>query len=252
MKPTFLDHLTEVSVNDLMQLSKKTADSPIPRDLLAWLYNEGYRLVDTEKFPMDNARGYNVNVGEGAFASVFIKNDNDKFILKVARKPDPCWVDFVKYARASRSPHVPRVPSLKQWQHKGDEQPEDWKREGQEGPYFLAMVERLHPLKTNYDKIKKEDVNILAYLYQRAWSMQKDLEGLIPQLAGKQMLKPDIARMADEFELSDHPFMKVMNDLNNVLSVDDCDIDLHGWNVMIRLPEQQLVITDPTSSKNYL
>ena len=248
MKPTFLDYLAEVTVGDLVQLNKPEAH--IPQELLAWLFNQGYKLVDTEKFPADNLKGFNQNVGEGAFASVFIKNDNDKFVLKVARKPDPCWVDYINYARESSSPHVPRVPSLKTWKFKGTG---DWSSKaigGHEGEYFLAMIERLHPLPTNYDKVKKKDLGILSYLYFEHGT--EEIEVAINKLAGKQLLRPEILKMSDDFRMSGHPFIKVMDDLRELLSPDDCDIDLHGWNVMIRLPEQELVITDPTSSKHYL
>jgi hypothetical protein len=248
MKPTFLDYLAEVTIGDLVHLGKQ--ESHIPQELLSWLYNEGYKLVDIEKFPADNLKGHNINVGEGAFASVFIKNDNDKFVLKVARKPDPCWVDYINYARKSRSPHVPRVPSLKTWKFKGTGDRSRTAIGGHEGEYFLAMIERLHPLQTNYDKVKKEDLGILCYLYTQ--NLSRELEEAINKLAEKQILRPDIHRMADKFRMSGHPFIKVMDHLLEMLSLDDCDIDLHGWNTMIRLPERELVITDPTSSKHYL
>lgn len=248
MKPTFLDYLAEVSVGDLVQLNR--VESHVPQELLSWLFNQGYKLVDIEKFPMDNLKGYDMNVGEGAFASVFIKNDNDKFVLKVARKPDPCWVDYINYARKSHSPHVPRVPSLKTWKFKGTGDISRKAIGGFEGEYFLAMIERLHPLKTNYDKVKKEDLEILCYLYFQSGS--SELKEAINKLAGKQMLDPDIGRVADKFRMSKHPFMKLMDDIHEILSPDDCGIDLHAWNTMIRLPERELVITDPASTTRYM
>ena len=248
MKPTFLDYLAEVSVGDLVQLNR--VESHVPQELLSWLFNQGYKLVDIEKFPVDNIKGFDMNVGEGHFASVFIKNDSDKFVLKVARIPDPCWVEYITYARKSRSPHVPRVPSLKTWKFKGTGHTSHGKVGGFEGEYFLAMIERLHPLKTNYDKVKKKDVGILCYLYSRSGDI--DLAIAINKLANRQMTQPDIMREASKFTESDHPFMKVMNDLIDVISPVDCGVDMHGWNTMIRLPERELVITDPTYSKKYL
>lgn len=242
MKLSFLDHLTEVSIGDIVKLNKP--EMHVPQELVSWLFKEGYRLVDTEKFPGNN------NVGEGAFASVFIKNDNDKFVLKVARKPDPCWVDYINYARKSRSPHVPRVPSFKTWKFKGSGDDRRKAVGGVEGEYFLAMIERLHPLKANYDKIKKEDIGILSYLYFHAGT--KDLEKVINKLSGRQLLRPDILKMSDEFRDSNHPFIKAMDDLYKLAPEETCGIDLHEWNIMVRLPERELVITDPAYSKEYI
>lgn len=245
MKPTFLDHLSEVSVGDLIKLRKgdipnaEIVDELLPKEINSWLFNQGYYLVDRHNFHEDSYE-YK-ELGEGSKASVFVKDDNDKFVLKIARKPDPCWLKFIKEARGSRNPHFPRVVSLKEW--KIDREVEIYSHK-KGGTYFFAMIERLWPLRLPeiYESFEEKHVPMLAAIASEGW-MDAWLHEKITIAAGRQMLRDDIRDQGRKFLKSNHPFAKAFQTAEKT----GCHIDLHTWNVMMREPEGTMVITDPVS-----
>ena len=232
MKATFLDYLAEVTVSDYIGLGKQTRSHVLPDDLMLWLRSKGYDLVD--KFKAEHDSLDQREFATGAYATVYIKNDNDPYVLKVARKPDQCWLDFIKMARSSRNPHFPRVTSLREWPTKKD--PED--------SYFLAMIERLHPLPLITD-FKEEHVPILMGLFNfiAGGAFRGKVIRTIQHYLGEEWTQNRIRVEGYKFMGSKHPFAKAYQKAEAL----GCDIDMHEYNVMMRLPEQTIVITDPIS-----
>jgi hypothetical protein len=248
MKPTFLDYLAEVTASDYVNLGqhirsygedpathdgeREQGDSNLSQDLIHWLTANGYHLVDKHK-----AKDQSVTHRElatGARASVYIKNDNDPYVLKVARDPDPCWLNFIKMCRRINNPHVPKVSSLREWPGTDPDYPDD--------RYFLAMIERLHPLPLLTTKdFKEEHIPILLGIHKHITRHWKGTIHSILDDYGLDLSADEIREKGDEFLESNHPFAQVYQ----MAAEMDCWLDLHEYNVMMRLPDHTLVITDP-------
>ncbi len=231
MKNTFLDYLAEVTVGDYVDLGKQTRAHTQPADLMQWLRDNGYHLVDKHK-AKDESQTQR-ELATGAYANVYIKNDNDPFVLKVARKPDPAWLKFIKMARASNNPHLPRVSSLREWPTS----------DSRTDKYFLAMVERLHPLPL-LEKFTMKDMPILMAVYRFTTEAFRAVIAHYTEIHfGEKYSSTRIRAEGEEFLASNHPFAQAYRAVDEL----GYNIDIHEYNVMMRLPERTIVITDPVT-----
>lgn len=237
MKATFLDYLAEVTVGDYVSLGKQTRVHTDPDDLMTWLNDNGYHLVDKHKAKAESQTER--ELATGARANVYIKNDNDPYVLKVARLSDPAWVDFIKMARTARNPHLPKISSLREWStgavhdagryHLSDEK------------YFLAMMERLHPLPL-IKSFDAEHMPILMGIYRFTTSaFQRTVSNLTVTHFDERYTPTRIQAEGEEFLAGNHPFAQAFRKVGEL----GHSVDLHEYNVMMRLPERTLVITDP-------
>lgn len=213
--------LQEADINDERTLlnTKWTR----PKEVEAWLKANGFKKI-----------------GGGAFAGAWLKGGS-KRVIKVARKPDPCFLNFAKWAvTKTNNPHLPDIPWIAEFPitegpHKGEH-------------FFIVPVEKLQPFTPALMKNMSDPV-ILASLFinKELWAEERKLvfrrlkqELNLPETQKEATLK--IKRFLNQNK--NHRWVKTLAQIKSIAG-GNCIDDLHTSNMMWRGSNKKLVVTDP-------
>jgi hypothetical protein len=219
--PTLKEFLNEADINDERTLlnTKWTR----PKEVEAWLKENGFKKI-----------------GGGMFAGAWLKG-GAKRIIKVSRKPDPCFLNFAKWAvTKTNNPHLPDIPwiaefTIQEGPNKG-------------GKFLIVPVEKLVPFKKAQMKEIKDPVILGSLLINKQlWAeerkdvfriLRKELD--LPETQKEAV--PKIKRFLNKNK--NHRWMKTLSQIQGAAGA-DCIDDLHTSNMMWRPSNKKLVITDP-------
>lgn len=217
----FEEFLNEADINDERTLlNTKWAR---PKDVEKWLKENGFKKI-----------------GGGAFAGAWLKG-GAKRIIKVARKPDPCFLNFAKWAvTKTNNPHLPDIPwiaefTISEGPNKG-------------GKFFIVPVERLKPFTPALMK-SIDDPVILGSLFVNKELWAEERKTVFRRLRAEMNLPetqadsvPKIKRFLSRNK--NHRWLKTLAQIKGAAGA-DCIDDLHTSNMMWRPSNKKLVITDP-------
>jgi len=216
-----LANLQEADINDERVLLNTKWKRP--KDVEAWLRENGFKKI-----------------GGGAFAGAWLKGGS-KRIIKVARKPDPCFLNFAKWAvTKTNNPHLPDIPWIAEFPITAG--PNKGKK------FFILPVEKLKPFKREQMKEIKDIVILGSLLVNKElWAEErKDVFRILrreldlPETQKEAV--PKIKRFLSKNR--NHRWLKTLAQIKSVAGV-DCIDDLHTSNMMWRASDKKLVITDP-------
>ena len=219
------------------ELFEQFLDEATVQDEKVLLNTKWTRPKETETWL--KANGFK-KIGGGAFAGAWLKG-GAKRIIKVARKPDPCFLNFAKWSvKQTNNPHLPDIPwiaefTIQEGPNKG-------------GKFFIVPVEKLQPFKKAQMKEVKDPV-ILGFLFvnRELWAeerkdvfriLRKELD--LPETQAE--ATPKIKRFLGKNK--NHRWLKTLAQIKGAAGV-DCIDDLHTSNMMWRPSNKKLVITDP-------
>ena len=194
-----------------------------PKDVEVWLKENGFKKI-----------------GGGAFAGAWLKGGS-KRIIKVSRKPDPCFLNFAKWAvTKTNNPHLPDLPwiaefSITSGPNKG-------------GKFFILPVEKLQPFKREQMKQIKDPVILGSLLVNKQlWAEErKDVFRILRRELDLPETQKEAVPKINRFlnKNKNHRWLKTLAQIKAVAGA-DCIDDLHTSNMMWRPSDKRLVITDP-------
>ena len=152
--------------------------------------------------------------GAGAYSSVY-KNPNKSFVLKINKRPDKGYEEYVNVIKRYRNKHFPRISDMKVMKIGKDN-------------YYVYLIEKLKALPRS-DLIAFDIKDAIDALYGCDY---KDMGESLLEYFDKMPLfrrNPDLIRAV----------YIVANNIGY-----NFDIDIHGGNIMKRA-DGTIVITDP-------
>ena len=205
--------LTEATIFDENELKSTKWESP--EELRKWLKSAGFKKL-----------------GSGVFSDAWAK-PNHKRVVKISLKTDPCWVKYAKWVlKQTANKYLPKIPWIKLYKDK----------DGTE--FFVTIIEKLESYSTaNIKKI--DDPVVVSALFVNG-EFKKPEHAVLSNLLMKKFDIKDLraARKVVKQNAS-HKFVKTLNRISTMVSVGQCDHDLHSGNLMYRPSTNSIVIIDP-------
>tara|TARA_R110000823_G_scaffold230090_4_gene357005 strand:+ start:253 stop:915 length:663 start_codon:yes stop_codon:yes gene_type:complete len=189
-------------------------------------------------------QGYDY-VDEGVYSIVFAK-PRGKFVVKVSKKEDVCYLEFARWASAQKNnPWLPKIKFMKDFQVTT--------RDGEKVTFLITAIEKLHTLKggvISNIRWTHHQLPLLLFLSQEM-SFGNQLQNAYTDLF-KKTYGRDI-NLTDEYEMSgkfkkNSMLPRTIDTIDELLST-DCRKDMHLGNIMLRPGTKQIVIIDPLAAR---
>lgn len=167
------------------------------------------------------AKGYEV-IGQGASAMVLAQSSGSD-VIKIGPAGD-CWLNITKVCK--QSPHLPDIKSVDMY-----------------GDHYLAVVEKLRPVKETFFKTGLF-LCIAAWLYLNSkWANGKDVYL-------HRYTEDQLKTMAEDLETSKPDIVKALKLI--LQNKGSCSLDMHPDNMMRRPSDNTLVFQDPLTDISHL
>lgn len=159
-------------------------------------------------------------IGDGAYSAVFGKND-EPYVVKVNTVSDPAAFKFYSAIQQKQLRHFPAVHKLRTYVD-------------DEGEFlFIVVMERLHPY--SWCKANRNGRSFVKWLVTRR-----------PYHAEIGKVKEN-NKIASQWEKKNKASVKIIQSIFD-MTAEYGIVDLHEGNVMVRLPEGDVVLIDPVCS----
>jgi len=202
--------LTELTPSIAKRLIKDKWETP--EDVKEYLIQNGYEMI-----------------GLGMYSSVW-SNHGSKAVIKVSSEKDTCWLKFVEFCKANKSPYLPKVSRIAESEDN-----------------FIAFIERLEPIRNPDLKIKLDQaITGISWFGRKILDKDEFVDYIRNYPSESKMEHMDRYDYAIAPLLKKYPgFLETIAKMNSYGKNLPCEEDLHLKNVMIRPSTDIPVITDP-------